>query len=74
VSLLVTAAERNVQLILPGEALPHVMSADRIDDMSVVSFRASGHMVFFAGDVAQADLMTLAKAVAEPLYRELVGV
>jgi anti-sigma factor RsiW len=74
VSLLVTAAEGGVHLTLPGEALPHVTSAGRIDDMSVVSFRASGHMVFFAGDVAQADLMTLAKAVAEPLYRELVGV
>jgi anti-sigma factor RsiW len=74
VSLLVTAAEGIVQLALPGEALPHVTSAGRIDDMSVVSFRASGHMVFFAGDVAQADLMTLAKAVAEPLYRELAGV
>jgi anti-sigma factor RsiW len=71
VSLLVTAAEAGVHLALPGEALPHVTSAGRIDDMSVVSFRASGQMVFFAGDVAQADLMTLAKAVAEPLYREL---
>lgn len=43
-------------------------------DMSVVSFRASGQMVFFVGDVAQADLVTLAKAVAEPLYRQLAGV
>jgi hypothetical protein len=42
--------------------------------MSVVSFRASSQMVFFAGDIAQADLMTLANAVAEPLYRELAGV
>lgn len=73
VSLLVTAAE-GVQLVLPGQALPHVTSAGRIDDISVVSFRASGQMVFFVGDVAQADLMTLAKAVAEPLYRELAGV
>jgi len=31
-------------------------------------------VVFFAGDVAQADLMKLADAVAEPLYRELAGV
>ncbi len=74
VSLLVTAAEGGVQPAGPGEALPHVTSAGRIDDISVVSFRASGQMVFFAGDVAQADLMTLAKAVAEPLYRELAGV
>jgi anti-sigma factor RsiW len=74
VSLLVTAAERNAQLALPGEALPHVTSGGRIDDMSVVSFRASSQMVFFAGDIAQADLMTLAHAVAEPLYRELARV
>jgi hypothetical protein len=71
VSLLVTAAEGSGRLSLPGEALPHVTSADRIDDISVVSFRAAGHMVFLAGDVAQADLMTLAETVAEPLYREL---
>jgi len=74
VSLLVTAAEGSSQLALPGEALPHVTSAGRIDGMTVVSFRASGQMVFFAGDVAQPDLMTLARAVAEPLYRELAGV
>ena len=47
VSLLVTAAEGGVQLALPGQALPHVTSAGRIDDISVVSFRASGQMVFF---------------------------
>ncbi len=74
VSLLVTAAEGNIQLALPGEALPHVTSAGRIDDISLVSIRAAGHMVFLAGDVAHADLMTLAKAVAAPLYRELAGV
>jgi len=74
VSLLVTAAEGGLLLALPGEALPHVTSASRIDDMSVASFRASGQMVFFAGDVAQADLIALAEALAEPLYRELAGV
>jgi hypothetical protein len=31
-------------------------------------------MVFFAGDVVQADLVKLAEAVAGPLYRELAGV
>jgi hypothetical protein len=31
-------------------------------------------MVFFAGDVPQSDLMQLAHAVADPLYRELAGV
>jgi hypothetical protein len=30
--------------------------------------------VFFAEDLAPADLMKLADAVAEPLYRELAGV
>jgi len=74
VSLLVTAIEGGVQLALPGEALPHVTSAGRIDEMSVVSFRTSRQMVFFAGDVPQADLMKLADAVAEPLYRGLAGV
>ena len=73
VSLLVRAVEGSVQLALPEEALPHVTSAGRIDDMSVVSFRAAGHMVFLAGDVAEADLMTLANTVAGPLYRELAG-
>ena len=57
----------------PGEALPHVTSARQVDHMSVVSFRASGHMVFLAGDVAHPDLTTLADAVAAPLYRELAG-
>ena len=73
VSLLVTDAEGGVRLALPGEALPHVTSAGRIADISVVSFRASRYMVFFAGDVPQADLSELANAVAEPLYRGLVG-
>ena len=73
VSLLVTAVEGGVQPAFPGETLPHVTSAGRIDNMSVVSFRSSRHMVFFAGDVAQADLVKLADAVAGPLYRELSG-
>ena len=39
--------------------------------MSVVSFRTSRQMVFFAGDVAQNDLLKLAEAVAAPLSRGL---
>ncbi len=74
VSLLVAAAERDFHLILPGAALPHVTSAGRIDDVPVMSFRAGGHMVFLIGDVKEADLMTLASAIAAPLYRELSGV
>jgi anti-sigma factor RsiW len=73
VSLLVTAVEGGVQFALTDEALLHVTSAGRIDDMSVASFRSTHHMVFFIGDVAQADLVKLADAVAEPLYRELSG-
>jgi hypothetical protein len=74
VSLLVTTVERAAPIAFPGEALPHVTSAGRIDDTSVVSFRTPRQMVFFAGDVAQADLMKLADAVAGPLYRGLAGV
>ena len=73
VSLLVTAAGRNPQPRLPGDAAPHVTSAGRIDAIAVVSFRAAGQMVFFAGDVEQTDLMQLADAIAEPLYRGLAG-
>jgi anti-sigma factor RsiW len=73
VSLLVTAVEGNAQLALPGEVLPHVSSAGHVDDMSVVSFRTSRHMVFVVADVAQADLVKLADAVAGPLYRGLAG-
>ena len=73
VSLLVTAFEGGSKLTLPGEALPPVTSAGRVDDMSVVSFPTSRQMVFFAGDVAQSDLSMLAGVVAEPLYRGLAA-
>ena len=72
VSLLVTAGAGSA-LALPAEVLPHVTSAGRVDDMSVVSFRTSRHMVFLVGDVAQADLVKLADAVAGSLYRGLAG-
>ncbi len=73
VSLLVTAVEEGAAPAFPDDTLPHVTSAGRIDGMPVVSFRASRQMVFFAGDVAHADLMKLADAVSEPLYRALAG-
>jgi anti-sigma factor RsiW len=73
VSLLVTAVDGSAQLAPPGEVLPHVTSAGRVDDMSVVSFRTSRHMVFVVGDVAQADLVKLADAIAGPLSRGLAG-
>ena len=74
VSLLVTAVDGSGLLVLPGGVLPHVTAPDRVDAMSVVSFRTSRHMVFFVGDVPQSDLAKLADAVAGPLYRGLVGV
>src|SRR5262245_50598953 len=70
VSLLVTESDRSEHLTLPGFAVPHVTSG-RIDDLSVVSFRASRQTVFLAGDVVHGDLEKLADAVAEPLYRGL---
>jgi anti-sigma factor RsiW len=73
VSLLVTSADGSAQPALPGEALPHVTSPSRVDDMSVVSFRTPRHVVFFVGDVAQPDLVKLADAVAGPLSRGLAG-
>jgi len=73
VSLLVTAVDGDVTPALPGGTLPHLASPSRIDGMSVVSFRASHQMVFFTGDVVQNDLLKLAEAVGEPLYRGLVA-
>jgi Putative zinc-finger len=73
VSLLVTAVDGGVPRALPAETLPHFASPTRIDGMSVVSFRASRQMVFFAGDVVQNDLLKLAEAVGEPLYRGLAA-
>jgi hypothetical protein len=73
VSLLMAAVEGGLRLTLPGEALRHVTSAGRIDDMSVVSFRTSHQMVFFAGDVVQNDLLKLAETIADPLSRGLAA-
>jgi len=73
VSLLVTGVDESSQTALPREALAHLTSEGRIDDVSVVSFRATRHMVFFAGDLEQADLLRLADAVSGPLSRRLAG-
>lgn len=73
VSLLVTAADGEASLAIPGEALPHVTSARRVDQMTVVSFRAARYAVFLAGDVAPADLSGLADVIAGPLYRALAA-
>jgi anti-sigma factor RsiW len=45
-----------------------------IDGLSLVSFRASGHVVLFTGDIALADLRVLADAVALPLRRGFSGI
>jgi hypothetical protein len=74
VSLLVTDVTARGPLALPGQAVPSVTSAERIDDMPVASFRTSRQIVFVAGDIAQPDLVTLADAVAAPLSRALAGV
>jgi len=73
VSLLVTAVDGDVPPALPGGTLPHLTSPSRIDGISVVSFRASHQMVFLTGDVVQNDLLKLAEAVGEPLYRGLTA-
>ena len=73
VSLLVTAADGGISLRFPGEALPHVTSARRVDDISIVSFRTPRYAVFLAGDLAPADLTVLADDISAPLYRELTG-
>jgi anti-sigma factor RsiW len=75
VSLLVTAVDG-----VPGagdgghaavDALPHLVSASRIDGLSLVSFHAGRYLVFLTGDVPQANLFQLADAVAAPLSGEL---
>jgi len=73
VSLLVTPADGRLTAALPGDARPHLTSPGRIDGMTVVSFRASRQMVFLTGDVVQDDLVKLAEAVGEPLYRGLAA-
>ena len=70
---IVTAVDDGVTPALPGEILPHLTPPSQIDGMSVVSFRASRQMVFFTGAVVQNDLLKLAEAVGEPLYRGLAA-
>ena len=72
VSLLVTDDDRGDEGSLPRDGRSNITST-RVDRMAVVSFRAAGQIVFFAGDVPPADLVTLAAAVAEPLHRALAG-
>jgi HAMP domain-containing protein len=73
VSLLVTNDDRGAPFALRGDALPRVTAPTQIDHTPVVSFRTGRYVVFFAGDVAPADLTLLADAIAAPLYRELAG-
>jgi anti-sigma factor RsiW len=75
VSLLVTAVDGVPDAGDGGHAavvaLPHLVSASRIDGLSLVSFHAGRYMVFLTGDVPQANLFQLADAVAAPLSGEL---
>jgi anti-sigma factor RsiW len=73
VSLLVAEVDGGNPRALPREVRPQVTSGSRIDEMSVVFFRTSHHMVFLAGDVPQTELVALADAVAAPLNPELAG-
>jgi anti-sigma factor RsiW len=73
VSLLVTARDGGGLIGVPDEARP-TLNEGRVDSMSVVSVQASQYMIFFVGDLAQADLARLADAVAGPLSRQLAGV
>jgi hypothetical protein len=72
VSLLVTESDGGSPIVIPGDARLS-LNEERIDSMSVVSVRASRHMIFLVGDLAQADLDRLADAVAGPLTRQLAG-
>jgi anti-sigma factor RsiW len=72
VSLLVTANGGASQITIPEEARSS-LTGGRIDSMSLVSVRATRHMIFLVGDLAQADLAHLADAIAVPLSRQLAG-
>jgi len=71
--LLVTAINNGARITIPDEARP-TLNEGRVNSMSVVSVQASQCMIFFVGDLAQADLARLADAVAGPLSRQLAGV
>jgi hypothetical protein len=75
VSLLVTAVDGAANSNVGGNAaigaLPHQVSATRIDGLSLVSFHAGRYMIFLTSDVPQIDLFHLADAVVAPLSREL---
>jgi anti-sigma factor RsiW len=72
VSLLVTSAGGGISTNVPLDATLHgESSVDRIDDMSVLSFRSAQHTIFLTGDVNRAELSSLAEVLAGPLTRRL---
>jgi len=73
VSLLVTAVDRTFRVAGADDRTPQLTAPKRIDGVSVLSFRVSGHMVLLAGDLEPARLMQLAEAVAGPLHGRLAG-
>ena len=74
ISLLVTAAEGTGQPTLSREALKYVTPPGRIDGMSVVSLSSLRSHGLLRRERRASGLMMLARAVAEPLYRERGGV
>jgi len=74
VPVLGTAAGRTGHRSRAGAGVPTATWAGLMDGLPLRCFHAGGHMVFLTGDVAEADLMALASAIAAPLYRELSGV
>ena len=68
VSMLVADADA-VGASTAGET--EIDAPGQIDGLSLVSFRTTGHVVLFIGEIATADLRALADAVALPLRRGL---
>jgi hypothetical protein len=74
VSLIMTEGGGRSQPDASRGSSPRLRSAGLIDGMTVVSFRAPRHVVFFTGDVPLPELVALADAVAGPIYSKLAGV
>jgi hypothetical protein len=75
VSLLMTAVggagDRDLGSPVPVNVSTRRVSANQVDGLSLMSFRAGGYMVFVTGDVPQADLIPLAETIVPPIAREL---
>src|SRR4030095_10699237 len=56
---------------VPSAGETTIDAPGQIDGLSLVSFRTTGQVVLFTGEIATADLRALADAVALPLRRGL---